>query len=48
MCFNDYGNSPSGYANNVLNDNNGGNANPQLFGGVQMGTNICGGDTVCP
>jgi parallel beta-helix repeat protein len=48
MCFNDNGNSPSGYANNVLNDNNGGNANPQLYGGVQMGTNVCGGDTVCP
>jgi hypothetical protein len=40
--------SKSGYANNVLNDNNSGNANPQLFGGVQMGTNICGGDAVCP
>lgn len=48
MCFYDGGNSKAGYVNNVLNDNNGGNANPQLSGGVQMGTNICGGDTVCP
>jgi hypothetical protein len=37
-----------GYAGNVLTDNNGGNANPQLTGGVSMGTNLCGGDTVCP
>lgn len=38
----------SGYANNVFNANNGGNANPQVAGGVQMGTNICGGDAICP
>lgn len=39
---------PSGYAGNVFNVNNGGNANPQVSGGIQLGTNICGGDTVCP
>jgi hypothetical protein len=48
MCFDDGGNSKSGYANNVLHSNNGGNSNPQLYGGVQMGTNVCGGDAVCP
>jgi len=37
-----------GYANNVVNSNNGGNTNPQVSGGIQMGTNICGGDTTCP
>jgi hypothetical protein len=48
MCFDDGGNSRAGYVNNVLNDNNGGNANPQLFGGVEMGSNICGGAALCP
>ena len=39
----------SGYANNVISDNNGGNANPQVSGsGVQMGGNVCGTNTVCP
>jgi len=38
----------SGYTNNVLNDNNGGNTQPQVANGIQMGTNICGGDTICP
>jgi hypothetical protein len=40
--------TPAGYASNVLDLNNGGNANPQVFLGIQMGTNVCGGDTVCP
>ena len=38
----------SGYSGNVFNGNNGGNANPQASGGFQLGTNICGGDNVCP
>jgi hypothetical protein len=41
----------SGYANNVLTGNNGGDdapANPQVSGGIQMGTNVCGTDTICP
>lgn len=33
----------TGYVNNVVNSNN-----PDIDGGVQMGTNICGGDTTCP
>jgi hypothetical protein len=38
-----------GYVNNVLNGNNGGDANPQVEGGgVEMGQNVCGGDTNCP
>lgn len=40
--------SDSGYGDNVINDNNGGNANPQVSGGVQIGTNVCGGDATCP
>jgi hypothetical protein len=36
------------YGGNHLNANNGGNGNPQVFGGDQMGTNVCGGDTTCP
>jgi hypothetical protein len=40
----------TGYAQNVLSDNNGGNANPQVSGGVEIGanTNICGGAALCP
>ena len=38
----------SGYAGNVINDNNGGNGSAQVSGGVQMGSNVCGGDTTCP
>src|SRR5262249_36115003 len=30
------------------NNNNGGNGKPQVFGGIQMGPNVCGGDTICP
>ncbi|MDH4044371.1 MAG: hypothetical protein OEW06_07925, partial [Gemmatimonadota bacterium] len=32
----------SGYANNLLNHNNRGNSNPQVFGGVETGGNVCG------
>jgi hypothetical protein len=39
---------PSGYGGNVFTGNNGGNVNPQVSGGFQLGTNICGSDTVCP
>ena len=36
-----------GYARNVLSNNNGGFA--QVAGpGIEIGTNICGADTVCP
>jgi hypothetical protein len=38
----------NGYGSNILWENNGGNANPQNFGGFEFGTNVCGGDTVCP
>jgi len=38
----------NGYANNVLTNNNGGNANPQVLGGIEIGTNLCGSDTTCP
>ena len=38
----------TGYANNVLTENNGGSANPQVDGGIEMGTNVCGNDTTCP
>jgi hypothetical protein len=41
--------SPFYYANNVLNGNNGMLAGLQVDSqGLQMGTNICGGDTTCP
>lgn len=38
--------SDGGFAENVINGNNGGGA--QTIGGVQMGQNVCGGDTTCP
>lgn len=37
-----------GYAGNVLHGNNGGNVNPQVSSGVEIGTNLCGGATTCP
>ena len=37
----------TGYRSNVLTDNNGGNANPQLSGGLQLGANLCG-NALCP
>ena len=41
---------PSGYTRNYADGNNGSNANPQVSvsGGVQIGTNACGGDLICP
>lgn len=38
----------SGYSNNTIIENNGGNANPQVSGGIEIGTNICGTNIVCP
>jgi len=37
-----------GYSNNVVTENNGGNANPQVSGGTELGTNLCGTNTTCP
>lgn len=38
----------SGYRSNVFTGNNGGDANPQVSGGLQLGSNVCGTDLVCP
>jgi hypothetical protein len=38
--------SDGGFTENVINGNNGGGS--QTIGGVQMGVNVCGGDTTCP
>ena len=38
----------SGFGDNVINDNNGGNVNAQTSGGHQLGTNVCGDKTTCP
>lgn len=43
-----FGGEGTGYGDNVFLNNNGGNANPQVSGGVQIGTNTCGNDTTCP
>jgi hypothetical protein len=37
-----------GYRSNTLTDNNGGNGNPQVSPGIELGANICGNNTVCP
>jgi hypothetical protein len=38
-----------GYGSNVLGENNGGNANPQVSGtGIEIAPNVCGGNLVCP
>jgi hypothetical protein len=39
---------PVGYSNNIIDLNNGGNFNPQVSSAVEIGTNVCGGDTTCP
>jgi hypothetical protein len=39
---------PGGYRSNVLTGNNGGDANAQVSGGLQLGPNVCGIDLVCP
>ena len=33
---------------NVIRNNNGGNANPQVTSGVEIGTNLCATNTTCP
>ena len=38
----------SGYRSNTLTDNNGGNGNPQVSSGNELGTNVCGHNTTCP
>lgn len=39
----------TGYRSNVLTGNNSGNANAQVGGGgLQLGSNVCGSDLVCP
>jgi hypothetical protein len=37
-----------GYSNNVVNGNNGGNGNPQVDNGIEIGGNVCGADITCP
>ena len=37
-----------GYEGNVIRNNNGGDANPQVSGGIEIGTNLCGANTTCP
>jgi hypothetical protein len=43
-----YGGSTAGFGGNQFWNNNGGNANPQMSGGLSIGTNICGLGTTCP
>jgi hypothetical protein len=40
--------SNTAYKGNTFENNNGGNANPQVSGGIETGTNVCGGNTTCP
>ena len=38
-----------GYRANVMTGNNGGDSNAQVAtGSTQIGTNVCGSDTICP
>ena len=37
-----------GYEGNLMAGNNGGNANPQVSGGLELGPNVCGTNTTCP
>lgn len=38
----------SGYTQSNLRDNNGGNAQPQVAGGIDQGLNVCGVPIACP
>ena len=38
----------TGYGSNQIDTNNGGNLNPQVSGGFEIGVNVCGGDLICP
>jgi hypothetical protein len=38
----------SGYAENLVSFNNGGDTNPQVSGGLEMSGDVCGGDLSCP
>ena len=38
----------TGYRGMLGGGNNGGNLNAQVSGGVRIGLNFCGGDTICP
>jgi len=40
--------SEAGYRGNTVGNNNDGNANTQVSGGVDLGDNLCGGDATCP
>ena len=42
------GASAGGFGDNVFTDNNGGTGNPQVSGGIEIGTNVCDGNTTCP
>jgi hypothetical protein len=37
-----------GFGENSITNNNGGDVNPQTSGGIQIGTNVCGLNTICP
>jgi hypothetical protein len=37
-----------GFGENTVTNNNGGDVNPQTTGGIQIGTNVCGLNTICP
>jgi len=38
----------NGYGDNLFDANNGGNTNAQTAGGLEVGSNVCGGDLSCP
>jgi hypothetical protein len=38
----------TGFSNNVITGNNGSGNPPQTSGGIQLGPNLCGTDTICP
>lgn len=43
-----FGGEGTAYGDNAFFDNNGGFGEPQTSSGTQLGTNVCGGDTICP
>ena len=43
-----FGGQSTRFSGNTFLDNNGGNANPQVLGGTDLGGNLCGSPNTCP
>jgi hypothetical protein len=42
------GSNSTAYRSSVFTENNGGGASPQVNAAIELGTNFCGFNTICP